>query len=138
MPWASNLTEEEYRELQKLGEFDLKTSSWVVTRSYQKTRRALFRSPLRHYLRYHNGADLTMQGVPWRATDLNFAQTKVILCISFDHSCINQFVFSRRLLSIMQLFEISDFVGMITVERVEFNGKEKFAIKSSGCLKGSN
>lgn len=25
------LTEEEYRELQKLGEFDLKTSSWVMT-----------------------------------------------------------------------------------------------------------
>ena len=25
------LTEEQYRELQKLGEFDLKTSSWVIT-----------------------------------------------------------------------------------------------------------
>jgi hypothetical protein len=25
------LTEEEYRDLQKLGEFDLKTSSWVAT-----------------------------------------------------------------------------------------------------------
>ena len=27
------LTEEEYRELQKLGEFDLKTSSWIKTPS---------------------------------------------------------------------------------------------------------
>ena len=34
------LTEEQYRELQKLGEFDTKTSSWVKTPSaYQKTRR---------------------------------------------------------------------------------------------------
>ena len=33
------LTEEQYRELQKLGSFDLKTSSWVKTPEYQKTRR---------------------------------------------------------------------------------------------------
>ena len=34
------LTEEQYRELQKLGKFDTKTSSWVKTPSaYQKTRR---------------------------------------------------------------------------------------------------
>ena len=34
------LTEEQYRDLQKLGNFDTKTSSWVKTPSaYQKTRR---------------------------------------------------------------------------------------------------
>jgi len=53
------LTEEKYRELQKLGEFDLKTSSWVQTPSnIRKLGGALFCD--RRYNQvflYHNGAD---------------------------------------------------------------------------------
>jgi len=53
------LTEEEYRELQKLGEFDTKTSSWVKTPSeIRKLGGALFCD--RRYdqvFLYHNGAE---------------------------------------------------------------------------------
>ena len=53
------LTEDQYRELQKLGEFDLKTSSWVQTPSeIRKLGGALFCD--RRYdtvFLYHNGAD---------------------------------------------------------------------------------
>lgn len=53
------LTEEEYRELQTLGEFDLKTSSWVKTNSsIRKLKGALFCD--RRYdtvFLYHNGAE---------------------------------------------------------------------------------
>lgn len=53
------LTEEEYRELQKLGEFDKKTSSWVKTpERIRKLGGALFCD--RRYdtvFVYHNGAD---------------------------------------------------------------------------------
>src|ERR1041384_1094942 len=53
------LTEEQYRELQKLGEFDLKTSSWVKTPAdIRKLGGALFCD--RRYntvFLYHNGAD---------------------------------------------------------------------------------
>jgi hypothetical protein len=53
------LTEEQYRELQKLGEFDTKTSSWVKTPSeIRKLGGALFCD--RRYnavFLYHNGAD---------------------------------------------------------------------------------
>jgi hypothetical protein len=53
------LTEEQYRELQKLGEFDLKTSSWITTPSnIRKLGGALFCD--RRYNQvflYHNGAD---------------------------------------------------------------------------------
>ena len=52
------LTEEQYRELQKLGEFDLKTSSWVQTpATIRKLGGALFCD--RRYgmvFTYHNGA----------------------------------------------------------------------------------
>lgn len=53
------LSEEEYRELQKLGEFDLKTSSWVKTPSdIRKLGGAVFCD--RRYdtvFLYHNGAE---------------------------------------------------------------------------------
>ena len=53
------LTEEEYNELQKLGEFDLKTSSWIVTPpAIRKLGGALFCD--RRYNQvflYHNGAE---------------------------------------------------------------------------------
>lgn len=53
------LTEEQYRELQKLGEFDTKTSSWVKTPAYiRKLGGALFCD--RRYdtvFVYHNGAE---------------------------------------------------------------------------------
>lgn len=53
------LTEEQYRELQQLGEFDLKTSSWIVTpAAIRKLNGALFCD--RRYntvFLYHNGAE---------------------------------------------------------------------------------
>ena len=53
------LTEEQYRELQKLGNFDTKTSSWIVTPSdIRKLGGALFCD--RRYgtiFLYHNGAE---------------------------------------------------------------------------------
>lgn len=53
------LTEEQYRELQQLGNFDLKTSSWIVTpEAIRKLGGALFCD--RRYdtvFLYHNGAE---------------------------------------------------------------------------------
>ncbi len=53
------LTEEQYRELQKLGNFDMKTSSWVITpANIRKLGGAIFCD--RRYdtvFVYHNGAD---------------------------------------------------------------------------------
>lgn len=52
------LTEEEYRELQKLGEFDIKTSSWVKTPAkIRELGGALFCDRrYNHVFVYHNGA----------------------------------------------------------------------------------
>ncbi len=52
------LTEEQYREFQKLGEFDTKTSSWVQTPSgIRKLGGALFCDRrYGHVFTYHNGA----------------------------------------------------------------------------------
>lgn len=52
------LTEEQYRELQKLGEFDTKTSSWVRTPpAIRKLGGALFMDRrYDHVFLYHNGA----------------------------------------------------------------------------------
>ncbi len=53
------LTEEQYRELQELGNFDMKTSSWIITPfNVRKLGGALFCD--RRYdtvFTYHNGAD---------------------------------------------------------------------------------
>ncbi len=53
------LTEEQYRELQKLGEFDLKTSSWVKTPSEVRKRGGALFCDRRYgtVFVYHNGAD---------------------------------------------------------------------------------
>ena len=53
------LTEEQYRELQKLGEFDTKTSSWVKTpAAIRKLGGALFCDRrYDHVFVYHNGAE---------------------------------------------------------------------------------
>lgn len=53
------LTEEQYRELQKLGEFDTTTSSWVQTpANIRKLGGALFCDRrYDHVFTYHNGAD---------------------------------------------------------------------------------
>jgi len=53
------LTEEQYRELQKLGKFDTKTSSWVKTPSHiRELGGALFCDRrYNHVFLYHNGAE---------------------------------------------------------------------------------
>jgi hypothetical protein len=53
------LTEEQYRELQKLGDFDLKTSSWVKTPpEIRKLGGALYCDRrYNHVFLYHNGAE---------------------------------------------------------------------------------
>lgn len=53
------LNEEEYRQLQKLGEFDTKTSSWIkTTPEVRKLGGALFCDRrFNHVFLYHNGAE---------------------------------------------------------------------------------
>jgi hypothetical protein len=53
------LTEEQYRELQKLGKFDTKTSSWVKTPAHiRKLGGAIFCDRrYDHVFMYHNGAE---------------------------------------------------------------------------------
>ena len=53
------LSEDEYRELQKLGEFDLKTSSWVKTPAeIRQLGGAIFCDRrYNHVFAYHNGAE---------------------------------------------------------------------------------
>jgi len=64
------LTEEEYRELQKLGEFDTKTSSWVKTPAkVRKLGGALFCD--RRFdtvFTYHNGAESYYAGRAFRGS----------------------------------------------------------------------
>ncbi|HVF30884.1 MAG TPA: DUF4256 domain-containing protein [Pyrinomonadaceae bacterium] len=53
------LSEEQYRELQELGEFDLKTSSWILTPPEIRKRGGALFCDRRydHVFVYHNGAD---------------------------------------------------------------------------------
>lgn len=64
------LTEEQYRDLQKLGEFDLKTSSWIKTPdNIRKLGGALFCD--RRYdtvFTYHNGAESYYAARGWRGS----------------------------------------------------------------------
>ena len=84
------LTEEQYRELQKLGNFDTKTSSWVKTPSdIRKLGGAIFCD--RRYdtclcVSQRCRLLLCRQGVPWLAKGLNFAQTAKwgVLCYTFQ------------------------------------------------------
>jgi len=53
------LTEEQYRELQKLGKFDTKTSSWIVTPTDIREKSGALFCDYRfgHVFVYHNGAE---------------------------------------------------------------------------------
>lgn len=64
------LTEDQYRELQKLGKFDLKTSSWVKTPAeIRKLGGALFCDRrYDHVFVYHNGADSYYGGRGFRGS----------------------------------------------------------------------
>ena len=64
------LTEDQYRDLQKLGEFDLKTSSWVKTpEDIRKLGGALFGDRrFGHVFIYHNGAQSYYSARAFRAS----------------------------------------------------------------------
>jgi hypothetical protein len=64
------LTEEQYRELQKLGDFDTKSSSWVKTPAdIRKLGGALFCDRrFGHVFVYHNGAQSYYSGRGFRAS----------------------------------------------------------------------
>ena len=63
------LTEEQYRELQKLDKFDTKTSSWVQTPSEIRVLGGALFCDLRynHVFVYHNGAESYYAGRAFRA-----------------------------------------------------------------------
>ena len=58
-PWSDVLSEAQYRALQQLGDFDRKTSSWILTPAdIRALGGALFCDKLYgHVFIYHNGAD---------------------------------------------------------------------------------
>jgi Protein of unknown function (DUF4256) len=62
------LTEDQYRELQKLGNFDMKTSSWVLTPpDIRKLGGAIFADfRFGHIFVYHNGAESYYAGRGFR------------------------------------------------------------------------
>jgi hypothetical protein len=64
------LTEDQYRQLQKLGEFDLKTSSWIMTPpDIRKLGGALFCDRrFGHVFTYHNGAQSYYSARAFRAS----------------------------------------------------------------------
>lgn len=64
------LTEEQYRELQKFGNFDTKTSSWVKTPTeIRKLGGALFCDRrYNHVFTYHNGAESYYSGRGFRGS----------------------------------------------------------------------
>jgi hypothetical protein len=64
------LTEEQYRELQKLGKFDLKTQNWVKTPpEIRKLGGAIFVDRrYDHVFMYHNGADSYYSGRGFRGS----------------------------------------------------------------------
>jgi len=64
------LTEEQYRELQKLGNFDTKTSSWIKTPSdIRKLGGAIFADfRYGHVFLYHNGAESYYAARAFRGT----------------------------------------------------------------------
>src|SRR6185369_14337735 len=64
------LTEEQYRDLQKLGEFDAKTSSWIKTPpEIRKLDGALFCDRrFDHVFVYHNGAESYYAGRAFRGS----------------------------------------------------------------------
>jgi len=64
------LTEEQYRELQKFGNFDTKTSSWLKTPSEIRKRGGAIFADRRydHVFVYHNGADSYYAGRGFRGS----------------------------------------------------------------------
>jgi len=64
------LTEEQYRELQKLGNFDTKTSSWIITPSeIRKLSGAIFADyRYGNVFVYHNGAESYFGGRAFRSS----------------------------------------------------------------------
>ncbi|MDR7002164.1 hypothetical protein J2Y67_004660 [Neobacillus niacini] len=72
------LTEEQYRALQKLGKFDMKTSSWVQTPSdIRELGGSLFCDCRYGHVFVYQWSRILLccQGFPWLAKGLNFAQT---------------------------------------------------------------